>query len=102
MTLFSRCVLSALLIFITSYVPMHLIAQQYAPPVQTYIPPPTYGTTPSEYYYYQSNPYLNNYNANPPYGFYGGFYGSPPPPTPAQAFPDKAAADNLYRYIQSR
>ncbi|WP_052436101.1 hypothetical protein [Neochlamydia sp. EPS4] len=39
--------------------------------------------------------------SNPP-GFYGGFYGSPPPPTAKQSFPDKAAADELYKHIQSR
>lgn len=79
---------------------MPISAQQYIPQqaVPSYMNPPYY-STPSQYYYNQNNPYANSYNYP---GFYGGFYGSPPPPTPAQAFPDKAAADNLYRYIQSR
>lgn len=80
------------------------VAQQqpYVPPAsQNYnVPPPYYGTQ-AQYYYNQNNPYSNSSNTYP-YGFYGGFYGSPPPPTPSQAFPDKAASDNLYRYIQNR
>ncbi len=88
---------------------MPLNAQQYyaqQQPAQTYaVPtPPNYYMTPSEYNYNQNNPYANSYGPSSyaPNGFYGGFYGSPPPPTPAQAFPDKAASDNLYRYLQSR
>ena len=107
---------SLFLIILSGYLmPLHAVtnnqnavAQQYAPPQgQPYPVPPSYYGTQSEYYYNQGNPYLNSTNNMPPpaynnYGFYGGFYGSPPPPTPAQAFPDKAASDNLYRYIQSR
>lgn len=42
----------------------------------------------------------SGYGGNGPYGY--GYYGSPPPPTPNQAFPDSAAANDLYRYLQSR
>jgi hypothetical protein len=97
------------LIILSGYL-MPLNAQQYVQPQQmpqqygyqqqyAYPVPPSYYGTQSEYYYNQNNPYTNT--QQPP-GFYGGFYGSAPPPTPAQAFPDKAAADNLYRYIQNR
>lgn len=100
MTIFIRSTLCFFLIVLSAHL-MPLNAQQYQPQGQAYPAPvpPSYNTTPSQYYYNQNNPYTN---ATPPPGFYGGFYGSAPPPTPAQAFPDKAAADNLYRYIQSR
>lgn len=114
MYIFSKWVYSLLLIILSGYLmPLNAtnatanneIAQQQQyvqQPVQPNYPP--YGTT-SEYYYNQNNPYSNPtppnyYNNNA--GFYGGFYGSPPPPGPTQVFPDKAASDNLYRYIQSR
>lgn len=61
---------------------------------------------------YYSNSYYNRYNYYPSYGYgYGyaspynfgyGYYGSPPPPTYNQAFPDSARADDLYQYIRSR
>lgn len=104
-------VCAGLLIASLSYLtPLHAdnhIAQQYVPQPggQTYQaqPNPYYQGSEGTYYYNQNNPYANS-NAPQLYnnGFYGGFYGSPPPPTPAQAFPDKAASDALYRYIQSR
>lgn len=48
--------------------------------------------------YYNSYPYYYN---TPVYPYYG-YYGSPPPPSSSQAFPDDAEADALYRYLQSR
>lgn len=95
-----------LLIALSTYLmPHHVMAQQYVQPQYVQQQPqgqfyaqPYYGTQ-SEYYYNQNNPWVPS---GTQYGFYGGFYGSPPPPTPSQSFPDKAAADNLYRYIQSR
>lgn len=98
----NRC--TFLLFVVLSTYLMTLGAQQYVQPQyaqpqgQYYLSQPYYGTQ-SEYYYNQNNPWSPNPTQ---YGFYGGYYGSPPPPTPSQAFPDKAAADNLYRYIQSR
>nr|WP_166154697.1 hypothetical protein [Neochlamydia sp. AcF84]NGY94494.1 hypothetical protein [Neochlamydia sp. AcF84] len=76
---------------------------QYPPPPskksQAYMPP-----SADQNYNNITDPSANPSNmppSNPP-GFYGGFYGSPPPPTAKQSFPDKAAADELYKYIQSR
>ena len=56
-------------------------------------------------YYPEANPYYTRqgYTAPPPAPIYGyGYYGSLPPPTPNQAFPDKAQADALYNHIRSR
>lgn len=98
MNIFSKLICGYFILLV--FYSFSLQAQQYVQPPIQYPAPPQY-STPSQYYYNLNNPYSNSTNYQP-YGFYGGFYGSPPPPTPSQAFPDKAAADNLYRYIQSR
>lgn len=61
--------------------------------------------------------YYNYYVGQPNYGGYAGYpaqqpmnsaiyqyglYGSYPPPTPNQAFPDQAQDDALYHYLQTR
>jgi hypothetical protein len=70
-------------------------------------PSKTYNlTTPNQTYSYpDSSPYYTRqgYTAPPPAPIYGyGYYGSLPPPTPNQAFPDKAQSDALYDVIKNR
>lgn len=50
-----------------------------------------YNTAPSNYGYYNGG--------YPNYGYYD-YWNSPPPPSPADAFPDDARQDALYRQIQ--
>lgn len=60
---------------------------------------------------YGQSYYSPNYNYGPSYygqpNYWGGYYpygvfGSPPPPTPNQAFPDDAESNALYHYLQDR